>query len=127
MKIGLVGLGRMGSAMAQRLRHEGFEVVGWDHDENATRAAAEHSVSIAAGAQAVAAGSEVVMSVITEDDGVRGLFAGDAGFLGADVAGKLFIEMSTLRPVTARELAPMVETRGARLIDSPVLGTIPSV
>jgi 3-hydroxyisobutyrate dehydrogenase len=68
-----------------------------------------------------------VISIITEDSGVRKLFTGDAGFLEADVAGKLFIEMSTLRPATGRELAPQVAARGARLIESPVLGTIPSV
>ncbi len=45
----------------------------------------------------------------------------------AGVAGKLFIEMSTLQPMTSRELAPLVEAKGARLIESPVLGTIPSV
>ncbi len=55
------------------------------------------------------------------------LFNGADGFLGGDVAGKLFIEMSTLQPMTARELAPLVEAKGARLIDSPVLGTIPQV
>jgi 3-hydroxyisobutyrate dehydrogenase len=41
------------------------------------------------------------------------------------VTGKLFIEMSTLQPMTGRELAPLVEARDARLIESPVLGTIP--
>src|SRR5262249_9696923 len=39
----------------------------------------------------------------------------------------LFIEMSTLQPMTGRELVPAVEAKGARLIDAPVLGTIPSV
>jgi 3-hydroxyisobutyrate dehydrogenase len=43
------------------------------------------------------------------------------------VTGKLFIEMSTLQPMTGRELAPLVEAKGARLIESPVLGTIPQV
>jgi len=43
------------------------------------------------------------------------------------VRGKLFIEMSTLQPMTGRELAPLVDAAGAKLIDSPVLGTIPSV
>ena len=42
--------------------------------------------------------------------------------------GKLFIEMSTLKlPMTGRELAPLVEANGARLIEAPVLGTIPQV
>jgi 3-hydroxyisobutyrate dehydrogenase len=125
--IGLVGLGRMGAAMAQRLAGEGFELVGWDHDRQATGAAGKRGLRIAADAREVAAQADIVISIITEDSGVRKLFTGDAGFLEADVAGKLFIEMSTLRPATGRELAPQVAARGARLIESPVLGTIPSV
>ena len=125
--IGLVGLGRMGGAMAQRLAEQGFEVVGWDHDRQATGAAGKRGLRIAADAREVAAQSDIVISIITEDSGVRKLFTGEAGFLKADVAGKLFIEMSTLRPATGRELAPVVATCGARLIEAPVLGTIPSV
>jgi 3-hydroxyisobutyrate dehydrogenase len=125
--IGLVGLGRMGGAMAQRLAGEGFEVVGWDHDRQATGAAGKRGLRIAADAREVAAQSDIVISIITEDSGVRKLFTGDAGFLKADVAGKLFVEMSTLRPATGRELAPLVAARGGRLIEAPVLGTIPSV
>jgi 3-hydroxyisobutyrate dehydrogenase-like beta-hydroxyacid dehydrogenase len=58
---------------------------------------------------------------------VRRVFTGKDGFLSGDVAGKLFIEMSTLQPMTHRALAPQVATKGARLIDSPVLGSIPTV
>ena len=58
---------------------------------------------------------------------MRHIFTGPDGFLDGDVNGKLFIEMSTLQPMTGRELAPLVEAKGARLIESPVLGTIPQV
>ncbi len=71
--------------------------------------------------------ADIVISSITEDHGARKIFTGAAGFLDGEVAGKLFIEMSTLQPMTGRELAPVVEARGARLIDAPVLGTIPQV
>ena len=127
MKIGLIGLGRMGSAVAQRLTEQGFEIVAWDHAEKATQAAAGRGVRIAANPRAVAAEAEIVISIITEDNGVRKVFTGPNGLLEADVKGKLFIEMSTLQPMTGRELAPIVEAKGARLIESPVLGTIPSV
>ena len=127
MKIGLVGLGRMGSAMAQRLREQGFDVVAWDHSAKATQAAADSGVTVAANPRAVAAAGEIVISIITEDHGVRKIFTGDDGFLSADVSGKLFIEMSTLQPMTGRELAPIVAAKGARLIESPVLGSIPTV
>jgi len=127
MKIGLVGLGRMGSAMSQRLREQGFDVVGWDVNVDRNKALASGGLRIAANPRAVAAESETVISIITEDHGVRRIFRGAEGFLKSDVTGKLFIEMSTLRPMTGHELAPLVEKAGGRLIESPVLGTIPQV
>src|SRR5262249_52978538 len=127
VKIGLVGLGRMGAAIAQRLAEHQFEIVAWDRRDAATRACASRGTRVVVGPRAGAAGSDVIISIITEDAGVRQLFRGDNGFLAGDVAGKLFIEMSTLQPMTSRELAPLVEAKGARLIDAPVLGIIPSV
>jgi 3-hydroxyisobutyrate dehydrogenase len=126
MKIGLVGLGRMGSAIAQRLTERGCEVVAWDKNAKAL-AAQGNRVEAAPNPRAVAASADVVLSIITEDKGVRRIFTGTDGFLAGDVAGKLFIEMSTLQPMTHRELAPQVAAKGARLIDSPVLGSIPTV
>jgi 3-hydroxyisobutyrate dehydrogenase len=127
MKVGIVGLGRMGAAMSQRLREQGFEVVGWDHKAETNKNLAAGGLGIAANAREVAAASEIVISSITEDNGARGIFNGPSGFLLGDVTGKLFIEMSTLQPMTGRELAPLVEAKGARLIEAPVLGTIPQV
>jgi len=117
----------MGSAMSQRLREQGFDVVGWDVNAERNKALASGGLRIAANPRAVAAESEIVISIITEDHGVRRIFRGAEGFLKGDVAGKLFIEMSTLRPMTGHELAPLVESAGGRLIESPVLGTIPQV
>ncbi len=124
MQVGLVGLGRMGRAIAARLSDCGFDVVAFDRDARAMQAAS--TVRPADTPRAVAESAEVVISIVTEDDGVRSLFTGADGFLSGDVAGKLFIEMSTLRPMTARELAPQVEAAGARLIESPVLGSVPT-
>jgi 3-hydroxyisobutyrate dehydrogenase len=125
MNIGIVGLGRMGSAMAERLRGQGFDLIGWDHDAAACARAKAAGLRIAGNAREVAAVSDIVISSITEDNGVRRIFSGPDGFLQADVTGKLFIEMSTLQPMTGRELAPLVEAKGARLVEAPVLGTIP--
>src|ERR1700734_2770133 len=127
MKLGIVGLGRMGAAISRRLRLQGFEVTGWDQNAKANEALAADGLRIAANARGVAAVSEIVISSITEDHGARKIFTGPGGFLDGDVNGKLFIEMSTLQPMTGRELMPLVEARGARLIEAPVLGTIPQV
>ena len=127
MKIGLVGLGRMGRAIYGRLSENGCEVVAWDKDAGAMKAAAERQIRLADSPRAVAAHGDFVISSITEDNGVRAIYRGNDGFLAGDVKGKLFIEMSTLQPRTGRELAPAVEASGGRLIEAPVLGTIPSV
>jgi 3-hydroxyisobutyrate dehydrogenase-like beta-hydroxyacid dehydrogenase len=127
MKVGLVGLGRMGAAMAQRLKEHGFDVTAWDKNKDAMASAAKAGVTIADDPRGVSAATEIVISIITEDKGVRRIFTGKDGFLAGDVKGRLFIEMSTLQPMTHRELAPLVKAKGAALIDSPVLGTIPQV
>src|SRR5579863_1830810 len=127
MNIGIVGLGRMGSAISQRLRQQGFDVAGWDHSADVNRTLAAGGLQIAANPREIAARADVMISIITEDHGARRIFNGPDGFLSGDVKGKLFIEMSTLQPMTGRELAPLVEAKGARLIESPVLGTIPQV
>jgi 3-hydroxyisobutyrate dehydrogenase len=127
MKIGLVGLGRMGRAIYARLTENGCEVVAWDKSADAMKAAAERQMRLADSPRAVAAHGDIVISSITEDHGVRAVYRGKDGFLAGDVQGKLFIEMSTLQPMTGRELAPVVHAAGARLIDSPVFGTIPHV
>jgi 3-hydroxyisobutyrate dehydrogenase len=127
MRVGIVGLGRIGGAMSRRLREQGFDVVGWDQSAKANEALATAGLHIAANARGVAVDSEIIISSVTEDHGVRKIFNGAGGFLEADVTEKLFIEMSTLQPMTGRELAPLVEGRGAYLIEAPVLGTIPQV
>src|SRR5689334_13252009 len=123
MKVGLVGLGRMGRAIYERLAANGCEVVAWDQDARAMKAAAERQMQLADSPRAVAMHGDVVISSITEDNGVRAIYRGADGFLSSDAKGKLFIEMSTLRPATGRELAPAVEAAGARLLESPVFGT----
>ena len=52
MKVGLVGLGRMGRAIHARLTENGHEVMAWDRDARAMKSAAEHQVRLAATARA---------------------------------------------------------------------------
>jgi 3-hydroxyisobutyrate dehydrogenase-like beta-hydroxyacid dehydrogenase len=127
VNVGVVGLGRMGLRIAQRLAAAGMAVRGWDRDPAAVTALSERGQIAGTSPADVAAGSDVVISCVTEDDGVRAIFTAPGGFLAGDVRGKLFLEMSTLRPRTARELAPTIEACGAAFVDSPVLGSLPNV
>jgi len=127
MIVGLIGLGRMGAAMAERLAANGFEIVAWDRNPAACAALAATGQTAAPNARAVAEAASFVITTITEDNGVRGVFTGAGGLLEGTVADTLFIEMSTLQPATVRELEPQIAARGARIVDAPVLGTISNV
>src|SRR3981189_3311493 len=129
MKIGLVGLGRMGAAIAQRRGRgeRGCEVIAWDRSEKAREAQRKRGLRVVEGPRAVASAADVVLSIITEDKGVRQIFTGSDGFLSREGAAELFIGMSALPPPTQRGRAPLVKGRGASLVDSPVMGSIPTV
>ena len=63
MKIGLVGLGRMGSAIAQRLREHSFDVVGWDQNSNTNKMLAKSGLRIGTTPRDIAGQCDVVLSI----------------------------------------------------------------
>jgi len=71
--------------MSHRLREHGFGIVGWDGAADRNKALAASGLRIAANPRALAAEAEIVISIITEDHGVRHIFNGVDGFLAGDV------------------------------------------
>jgi 3-hydroxyisobutyrate dehydrogenase len=128
MKIGVIGLGRMGAAIAESLAASQHSVTAFDRDPARGRAVEGQRVTIASSPAAVVRASEIVLSSITNDAAVNSLFRDSDGILTVDdIDGKLFIEMSTVQPATVHALNPILAERGARIIDAPVLGSVPSV
>lgn len=124
MKIGVVGIGKMGAAIAERLMGLGHEVTVWN------RTAAKTGALAAAGAHAaktpaeLAARCELILSILTDAAAIATAFDGKDGLLSGNVAGKLFVEMSTVRPDTAKALAARINAKGAAMVDCPVGGTV---
>ncbi len=119
MRVGIAGLGKMGAAMAARLAETGLEVAVW----NRTRARAEASgLPVADTPRELAARSDVVMTTLFDGAALEAVFHGANGLL-ADASGKLFIEMSTVRPETQAALAAEVRAAGCAYVECPVGGT----
>lgn len=123
MKLGVAGIGRMGAAIAERLLKHGHEVTVW----NRTRAKAEALVPLGAklaeSPAALASAADIILSILTDAPAITAAYDGPEGLLSGDIRGKLFVEMSTVRPETERALAERVRAKGAALIDCPVGGT----
>jgi 3-hydroxyisobutyrate dehydrogenase-like beta-hydroxyacid dehydrogenase len=123
--ISIVGAGRMGAAMAGTLLRAGESVTVY----NRTRERAEliEGATVAGTAREAAAGAEVVVVSLADDDAARDAYGGPDGLVAGLRPGTVVLETSTLSPGAGRELAPLVEERGAALLDAPVSGSVPLV
>jgi 3-hydroxyisobutyrate dehydrogenase-like beta-hydroxyacid dehydrogenase len=124
MRVAIIGTGKMGGAMARRLKTQGHELTLW----NRTREKAEAlgAGKVAATPAEAAREAEVVISMLTDADAVRTAYLGDEGALKS-AKGQVFIEMSTAGPNIAAELAPKLEKAGAQYVEAPVIGSVPAV
>jgi 3-hydroxyisobutyrate dehydrogenase len=113
----------MGAAIALRLMEVGHTVTVWNRAASKTKPLADAGAKVAASPKDLAAAVEVVVSILTDAGAIDAVYGGSSGLLAADVAGKLFIEMSTVRPETEVALAAKVRAKGAALVECPVGGT----
>ena len=124
MKIGIAGTGRMGAAIGERLIGFGHELAVWNRTADKTKALAAVGAKVAATPSQLASSSEAIVTILTDAAAIDAAYRGKSGLLSADVSGKLFIEMSTVRPETERALAADVRRKGAAMVECPVGGTI---
>ena len=120
MKIGIAGTGRMGAAIAQRLMNLCHEITVWNRTAEKTRPLAAAGAKVAATPSQLAASSETIVTILTDATAIDAAYRGKDGLLAGDVAGKLFVEMSTVRPETERALAGKIRAKGAAMIECPV-------
>jgi 3-hydroxyisobutyrate dehydrogenase len=123
MQIGIAGLGKMGSAIAQRLIEVGHDLTVWNRSPEKARPLANAGAKVAANPADVARNAQTVITILTDAAAIDAVYGGPAGLLAGDVTGKLFIEMSTVAPATETALAEKVRTKGAALVECPVGGT----
>ncbi len=123
MKIGIAGTGRMGAAIAARLMSLGHNLTVWNRTPGKTEALVTAGAAVAESPAELAEGVEAVITILTDDKAIEALYNGTKGLLSGKVAGKLFIEMSTVRPEVQVALEKQVKQAGAALVESPVGGT----
>ena len=124
MKIGIAGTGRMGSTIAGRLLAAGREVVVWNRTPGKAHALEAAGASVAPTAADLASRADAVITILTDAAAIEAIYGGAKGLLAGDVRGKLFIEMSTVRPEAQEALHVRVLARGAGMVDCPVGGSV---
>ena len=124
MRVGVAGLGRMGAAIARRLIEVGHEVTVWNRTAERAKPLADAGAAVAASPRELAEKVEAVITIVTDAAAIDAVYGGADGLLAGDVRGRLFIEMSTVRPETEVALAARVAVAGATMVECPVGGTV---
>ncbi|MFA5883497.1 MAG: 2-hydroxy-3-oxopropionate reductase [Acidimicrobiia bacterium] len=122
MKLGFVGLGIMGKPMALNLVRAGHDVAVFSRSPGPVDEVVAAGATRAADLAAVAVGREVLITMILDSPDVEAVVLGPGGLLEAADPGTLLIDMSTVRPDTARKVAAAAVARGCRALDAPVSG-----
>ncbi|OWJ61439.1 NAD(P)-dependent oxidoreductase [Inquilinus limosus] len=123
-RIGVVGLGSMGAAMAGRLLDQGWPVAVWNRSPAAEEPLlAKGAVRAATPAEAAANG--IVLSMVADDAALKSVTTGDAGILSGLPQGGVHVSMSTVSPAIAADLAAAHQAAGVAYLGSPVFGRPP--
>jgi 3-hydroxyisobutyrate dehydrogenase-like beta-hydroxyacid dehydrogenase len=120
MKVGFIGLGAMGSAMASNLQAAGHALTVWNRTPEATEPLVSLGAKAARTADRAAQG-EVLCSMLANDAAVRAVFL-DSGLLDAMDAGTVHVNHATISVALAEELAAEHEKRGLDYVAAPVFG-----
>lgn len=126
-KIAVLGLGAMGSRMAARLIAAGHDLTVWNRSRAAADAFAGRA-AVAATPRAAAAGADIVLTMLRDDDAARAVWLDPAtGALAGMAPGAVAIDSSTVTPDWALALHAACAARGAACLDAPVSGSLPAV
>jgi 3-hydroxyisobutyrate dehydrogenase len=125
MKITLMGLGAMGSGMAQRLLDAGFELTIFNRTPERAKRLLEAGAALARTPREAVQNAAIAICVVADDNASRALWLGPNGALGNVKPGTILIESSTLTPAWVRELAAEAAKRKCDFLDAPVTGSKP--
>ena len=122
MRIGFIGLGNMGAAIAANLVRAQHEVAVWNRSPEKTRPFAELGATLADSPKSAATDKEAVFTMLADDSALESVIAGEKGLAAGLRTGALHVSMSTIAVATADRIAGIHRTRNQHFLCAPVFG-----
>ena len=126
VKPGFIGLGNMGSRIAQRLLDHCYELTVFDRDNTKAEALVLNGAVLANNVVELARSADVILSCLTNDETVQSVYTGPDGALAGARPGTVVLEMSTISPETSRELHNQAAKLGIDVMDVAISGSTPA-
>jgi 3-hydroxyisobutyrate dehydrogenase len=124
MKIGWVGLGTMGTPMARNLLDKGFQVCVYNRTREKEKELIKLGASSADSLQQLSRISEVLITMVTDDEAVEQVYNSSDGLLADPSPGTLMIDMSTVGTQISKKLAKHCSDKGVRFLEAKVSGSV---
>ena len=121
-RIGFIGLGIMGKPMARNLLKAGYPLTVYNRSNDPVEALVAEGAVAAASPQDVAAGADIIVTIVTDTPDVQQVLLGESGAIHALTQDSIVIDMSTISPTATREMADIIQEKGAAMLDAPVSG-----
>jgi 2-hydroxy-3-oxopropionate reductase len=122
-RIGIIGVGLLGSAVASRLLKGGFEVKGYDKRPEQVKTLQDRGLKAASSIAEAAAETDAVFTILPSLESVEAAILGTAGLVGTAPRSVTIIQMSTISPDLTRRLAKAALAKGLGFLDTPMSGT----
>lgn len=124
LRVGFLGLGRMGAPMALHVVRAGHDVVVWNRTPEKARALAEAGAAVAATPAQAARDREVVVLMLADPEAVQNVLFGTDGIVGTASPNTLIVDASTIGPQASRRFAAQLAEHELRYVDAPVNGSV---
>jgi len=126
--VAVIGLGRMGSAMARRIHEAGHELVLWNRDRSkADSLAADTAAEVAETAASAARSADLIVTSLADDEALRAVYLDPQGVAAGIRPDSIAVDTSTVNPGAIIEVGATIDARGAGFLDCPVSGSVSSV
>lgn len=122
MRVGIAGLGKMGSALARRLLVDGHEVTVWNRTKERAVPLLEDGACLADSLVELAGAAEQLCTLLSDDDAALSVYLGPDGLVERCRSGQLLIDMSTISPAASAQIAAAARTRELRFLRCPMSG-----
>ncbi len=122
MKVGFIGLGRMGIGMAANLLAAGHELTVYNRSADKAQPLLARGARVAASVAQACSGAQVVITMLADDNALQAVACGDGGVLASLGGGAIHVSMSTISVDLSRRLARSHAEAGQRYVSAPVFG-----
>lgn len=122
IKVGFIGLGRIGKPMAINILKAGFDLTVYDLRAEPMRELVQHGAKAAYSPKALAEGADLVEIVVVDDTQVEEVSLGERGLVAGARADSIIAIHSTVTPGTVKRLAEIGKQKPVQVIDAPISG-----